>query len=232
MAARTAWRPIGVSIAQRKMKQNGTCCVRTFQMMARKAIRPVHHRRHGKSMYLRSCIFLLQVSAYLALRVPPGPSADLIVVRLRTRHTSRLDTCEALIDLHIGDICDLGKAPLHSKAATPEWLKRRLGPLRSTFPARPVCYSAISRIGAEHAGGAWAFVLEDLGMNAFAKLAPCRDALSAGMAADDAALGQWRRQIDGWRAACLASKMSSGIDFHQSSSETTRPNNGSARSSK
>jgi hypothetical protein len=67
----------------------------------------------------------LQISAYAAFRVPPGPSAELILVRLRTRHTSRLETCGALNDPHIDDIGDLGKAPLHSRVATLEVLKQR-----------------------------------------------------------------------------------------------------------
>ncbi len=40
---------------------------------------------------------------------------------------ARLKTFGELIDLHIDDMCDVGKAPLRSKAATLELLKRQLG---------------------------------------------------------------------------------------------------------
>jgi integrase len=40
---------------------------------------------------------------------------------------ARLKTFGELIDLHIDDMCDVGKAPLRSKAATLELLKRELG---------------------------------------------------------------------------------------------------------
>jgi integrase len=40
---------------------------------------------------------------------------------------ARLKTFGDLIDLHIDDMCDVGKAPLRSKAATLEMLKRQLG---------------------------------------------------------------------------------------------------------
>lgn len=40
---------------------------------------------------------------------------------------ARLTTFRELIDLHIDDMCDVGKAPLRSKAATLELLKRQLG---------------------------------------------------------------------------------------------------------
>ncbi len=40
---------------------------------------------------------------------------------------ARLKTCGALFAPHIDDICNLGKAPLRSKAATLELLKRQLG---------------------------------------------------------------------------------------------------------
>lgn len=40
---------------------------------------------------------------------------------------ARLTTFGELIDLHIDDMCDVGKAPLSSKAATLELLKRQLG---------------------------------------------------------------------------------------------------------
>lgn len=40
---------------------------------------------------------------------------------------ARLTTFEDLIDLHIDDMCDVGKAPLRSKAATLDLLRRQLG---------------------------------------------------------------------------------------------------------
>lgn len=40
---------------------------------------------------------------------------------------ARLKTLGELIDLHIDDMCDVGNAPLRSKAATLELLKRQLG---------------------------------------------------------------------------------------------------------
>jgi hypothetical protein len=55
---------------------------------------------------------------------PPSPSARLIVARLRTTRASRLTTFEDLTELHIDDMCDIGKAPLRFKAATLELLKQ------------------------------------------------------------------------------------------------------------
>lgn len=43
---------------------------------------------------------------------------------------ARLDTFGGLIDLHIADMCAVGKAPRRSKAATLDMLKRKLGKLK------------------------------------------------------------------------------------------------------
>lgn len=59
---------------------------------------------------------------------PSRPSARLILARLRASRASRAgETFGDFIDLHIDDMCEVGKAPLRSKAATLETPKRHLG---------------------------------------------------------------------------------------------------------
>lgn len=68
---------------------------------------------------------------------PPRPSARLIVARLRTRCASRASKHPGqLVDHHIDDRCDVGKAPRRN-ATAPELLERHLGsPITSGSFAR------------------------------------------------------------------------------------------------
>ncbi len=58
----------------------------------------------------------------------PTPGAKSIVVRTPTKsRIARLKTFGELIELHIDDMCDVGKSPRRSKAAALDMLQRHLG---------------------------------------------------------------------------------------------------------
>jgi hypothetical protein len=56
----------------------------------------------------------------------PTPSVKSIETPTKSR-TARLKTFGELIDLHIDDMCDVGKSPRRSKAAALDMLQRHLG---------------------------------------------------------------------------------------------------------
>ena len=87
-------------------------------------VSPVHHRRNGKSMRLRIHRFFCNIKLLkrqIDRSAPPNYS-----------RIARLKTFGEFIDLHIDDMCDVGKAPLRSKPATFELLKRQLASANMT----------------------------------------------------------------------------------------------------